>query len=393
MNSLKTLIGYEYKKILSRKSTWIVLSIAVILTLFSCFEALFGDVSVDGKQVYTHYEEMTVDRAYAIDLTGRKVDDALINEMQEGYRLIPDVPLAGASEEYQTYARPYRSIYCLVRDVTKDFLNIDGREYYNLRNAMIINMLKEKNLTDQEVSKNLELNAKIKTPFVFQYTGGYQRIMMNAQFLGMIATFVIAICLAPIFANEYSDRTDQLILTSRYGKNKAISAKLITGVSFGLIVSVILLLLMIIPTLLVYGFDGWNAPIQLFLNFSTYPMTIWKGSLLLYGMILISSILISSLSMFLSAKLKSAFSTIVILSTFTIACVFVNVPDQYRFLYRLVNLLPTNVMSVGSIYSNYFYTISGKCFTIYQTVPVVYTIGVIVLMVFGYQSFKKHQVG
>ncbi len=392
MNNLQVLIGYEYKKIFMRKSTWIILAIAVLFTLFSCFEALIGTVSVEGKPVYSHYEQMTTNRAYARALNGRKVDADLIGEMQRAYAKVPDIPLCGASEEYETYARPYSEIHNLVSSITKDYQNVNGKNYYSLRTKVLQNNLKIMNLSKVEIKKHLEQNNKIKTPFIFRYTFGYEHIMMLINFLGIVITFVIAIGLAPIFANEHTDRTDQLILTTRLGKNKAILAKLITGISFGFIVSVILLLLLIIPTLIIYGFDGWNAPIQLILISSTNPLMVWQGVLILCGMAILSSILIVSLSLFLSAKLKSAFGTIVFINIFTITCIFINVPSQYRILYHLFALLPAKLTSISTIYFDYIFELFGRGFIRYQTVPVIYFIASAILLLFGYRCFKHHQI-
>ena len=41
--------------------------------------------------------------------------------------------------------------------------------------------------------------------------------------------FVISICIAPIFAGEYQNRTDALLLATKHGKNKLISAKIMAS--------------------------------------------------------------------------------------------------------------------------------------------------------------------
>lgn len=48
----------------------------------------------------------------------------LIGELRETYTHAPDVPLYSATEEYQTYARPYSSIYYLVSNVARDIQGI-----------------------------------------------------------------------------------------------------------------------------------------------------------------------------------------------------------------------------------------------------------------------------
>ena len=398
---MKTLIGYEYKKIFIRKSTWIVLIFAMLLTLFSCIGDLTGSVYVEGKRVSSHYQEFTTDRAYARELSGRKVDKVLISEMQEAYKKVPNVPLYTKSQEYQMYARPYSTIYHLVRKVatnnldneSNSLMKLDGNLYNDLRNKAIIENLKGYKLTEAELQKHLDMNKNVDTPFVFQYADGYRSIMSRMYTIGMILILTLAICLAPIFANECSDRMDQLILTARYGKNKAIIAKLLTGISFGVIVSIVMLLMQSLPTLMVYGFDGWNASLQIINVMTTYPFTVLESLLILFGMAILASMLIVCLCMYLSARLKSAFAVIVVISTFTIICMFIRVPEQSRFFYQLVNTLPMNIMSDTGTFSEYFFEVFGKCFASYQAIPVIYGLISIVLLLGSYRSFKNHQIG
>lgn len=402
MKVLITLTGYEYKKIFHNKSTWIVLTFALLLTLISCVGDLTGTVYVEGKPVYSHYEEFQTDRTYARALSGRALDAELIHEMQEAYRKAPNVPLFSATKEYQMYARPYSSIYFLVRDISVkildqkstsiDTLAFNGLEFYQFRNKAVQQMLEKANLTTAEEEKHLEMNEQVKTPLIFQYTDGYRSILSRMYTIGIILILTLTICLAPIFANEYLEKTDQIILVSRYGKNKEILAKIVTGISLGFIVSITFLLVEIIPTLLIYGFDGWNAQIQLLNITSTFPITLLESILILCGMVMTASLLITCLCLFLSASLKSAFAVMVVMATFTILCIFIKVPEEYRFLYQLVNTLPANVMSSNVTFSYYFYAVFGKCFPVYQAVPVIYDFLSVCLCILCYLRFKNHQI-
>ncbi len=393
MNNLKTLIGYEYKKIFLRKSTWIIIVIAIFITLLSCLADTWGTVYVDGKPAYSHYEEMMTDAEYTRALSGRIIDDVLIGEMQSAYNRVQDVPLAGATDEFQTYARPYSSIYALVRGITNDVEAIDPTSFYELRREKMLALYQQANLSEVEIQKHLENDERVDKPLVFQHTSGYESIFGKFFTLGLSLTFLVSICLAPIFANENSDRTAQLILTSRYGKNKAILSKLITGISFTLISAVILLLLQCLPILYLRGFEGWDAPIQLALVTLSNPITLLEGVLILCALVIIASILIACIVMCLSAKLKNAFGVITIISIFTMICLFLNVADQYRFLSQLIDILPLRVTSENSIFTDYFYVVFNHCFTTYEIVPVIYGFLAILLLVFSYQSFKNQQIG
>ncbi len=403
MSSIFTLVGYEYKKLILRRSTWIVISLTILITLFSCFGDVLGTVYVEGEPVGSHYEQMIIDRDYARKLTGREIDEALISEMQEAYSLVPEGTLYTASEEYQTYARPYYPIYNLVRKVTREFLNADGSElneleldgsrYYELRKEAIQKKLEKGFLTDIEVKEHLERIEQVKTPFVFEYADGYSSIIRRMYTIGILLTMALATCIAPVFANEIANKTDQLILTSRWGKNKVILAKLFTGMTFGFIMTIVVLLVLVFPTLCIYGFDGWKAPLQLWDVMTTYPVTALEAVLILCGLAVASSMMITGLSLYLSAKLKNAAAVVTSISFLTILIMYISIPDQYRFLSQLVRGLPNNIMDISMAFTDYFVLIFGKCIPLYQTVPVIYGFVIVLLLVFGYRSFKNHQIG
>ncbi|MDF2542917.1 MAG: hypothetical protein K0S47_2635 [Herbinix sp.] len=399
------LMGYEFKKIWKRVSTWIVLVFAFAITLFSCFGDLLGTVYVEGEPVYSHYEEFLTNRDNERALSGRKLDGTLINEMQDAYHRVQRIPVGQnlyTTEEFQTYARPYSSIYYMIWVGTENGSDPDGKpinvlevtesEFYSLRQQFLYIKLQKENLSDIEVQKHLTMNREVETPFVFRYLKGYQSIMSHMPTISAILILTIAICLAPVFANEYADRTDQLILTAKFGKNKAILAKLLTGICFGSFVTMAMLLTQILPTLFLYGFDGWNAQMQLINIFSTYPYSILKILFILIGMMMITSLLVTSISLFLSAKLRSAFAVIVIISAFMILCVFLHVPDQYRILYQFVNSLPMNVVSVGGTFSEYLFVIFDQCFPPFQAIPVIYGILFFLFLLLSYRSFHNHQI-
>lgn len=393
MNNLRTLIGYEYKKIFLRKSTWIIIAIAIFITLLSCLADTWGTVYVDGEPAYSHYEEMMTDAEYTRALTGRIIDEVLISEMQSAYSLVHEAPLAEASKEFQTYARPYSAIYALVRGVTEDVETIDPSSFYELRRAKMLALYQQAKLSEVEIQKHLENDEKVDKPLIFQHTSGYESIYGKFFTLGLTLTFLVSICLAPIFANENSDRTAQLILTSRYGKNKAILSKLITGISFTLISAFTLLLLQCLPILFLRGFEGWDAPIQLALVTLSNPITMLEGVLILCALVTVTSVLITCIVMFLSTKLKNAFGVIIIISIFIMICLFLNISTQYRFLSQLIDTLPLRVMSENSIFTDYFYVLFNHCFTTYEIVPVIYGLLSIILLAFSYQSFKNQQIG
>lgn len=105
MYNLRPLIKYEYKKLLQRKSVWIVTLILMLLTAVSvALPPFMTTVSIEDKFTYTSYEEDTAQRALAADLAGRPIDDALLQEMNavlslELYAALPESDQEPLTEE------------------------------------------------------------------------------------------------------------------------------------------------------------------------------------------------------------------------------------------------------------------------------------------------------
>ena len=88
MYNLGTLIKYEYKKLLHRRSVWVVTLSLTALTLVSVVLPPFmTSVSIEDSLNYTDYEETVTQRKLAADLAGRAIDEDLLREMNAVYSL------------------------------------------------------------------------------------------------------------------------------------------------------------------------------------------------------------------------------------------------------------------------------------------------------------------
>ena len=86
MRQFKTLFYFEMKKILMRKSTWIIFGIFTAVSIFLMGTTFFGSTYIDGEFLETHMEGFAIDKEYGEKLSGRKVDATLLKEMQEAYK-------------------------------------------------------------------------------------------------------------------------------------------------------------------------------------------------------------------------------------------------------------------------------------------------------------------
>lgn len=403
MHNFFDLVGFEYIKIIKRKGAVIALVLIMLLALFGPVGTFIGNVYIEGELVETHYQAMLKDRDYARALSGRSIDETLISEVRDAYLKIP--PVANdvsyiSIQEYREYGRPYSSIYNILYPVyggnfrlMQNLSQEQIQSFYEIRHDHISSEIEAMNISDKSKEKLIQLDSNIKTPFIFNYTDGYDYFFSMTYTLGIFAAFVISVCLAPIFAGEYGTHTDQLILSSKFGKNKIIASKLFAGISFCALSCLILITLTYIIGSIVLGFDGANAPVQLWYPFCVYPLTMWQSAAICSVCVLFAAILISSITMLLSSVFKSPFGVIIIISILLFVPMMLHVSNENMLLYNLFRLLPTNMMWIAMIIVDYTpFELFGLSIKPYIFMPIFSAVLSAALLPFTWRTFKNHQV-
>ena len=130
------------------------------------------------------------------------------------------------------------------------------------------------------------------------------------------ALLVIIIAVSMVFSSEYSMKTDVLILTTKHGKNKQITAKLWASLIFATLVISGVFILFCIAFGLQYGLAGWNTSIQTNFGLSLMAIEIPLNNLqlLLLGFLIVwaASIFTASITAVLSAITKTPFSSLIV---------------------------------------------------------------------------------
>ena len=238
----------------------------------------------------------------------------------------------------------------------------------------------------------MQYSVEVKEPWIFSYSDGYTRFMTIMATSGVMAAFVMVICLAPLFAGEYSNHTDQLLLSARYGKGKLIKAKFFTGFSMTGIVTLLVTLQSYVQSMLTFGFDGGNANVQIYDALFPYPLTLKQAALLQSICVFFACMCMSALTMFFSSGMKSAFGVIILSVLLLCVPMFVKVSAYPLLGYLLFHLMPANMMQYDYIFSMIPYEIAGVVIPPYVMMPVAALCLCIILIPFAYRGFKHHQV-
>ena len=405
MKEFWALVSFEYRKILGKRSVKIALLLTLFLSVFSIWGTLMGSYYIEGELFESNAEAMKKDRAYARELSGRILDDKLLMETADAYQTIPDsAAVYQSTEEYQKNARKYSSIYSLARQVydtpnvrfgAPEMGTLDparAEQFYEIRELCMTKQIENAPISENAKEIMMQYSAEVKEPWIFSYSDGYTRFMTIMATSGVMAAFVMAICLAPLFAGEYSNHTDQLLLSARYGKGKLIKAKFFTGFSMTGIVTLLVTLQSYVQSMLTFGFDGGNANVQIYDALFPYPLTLKQAALLQSICVFFACMCMSALTMFFSSGMKSAFGVIILSVLLLCVPMFVKVSAYPLLGYLLFHLMPANMMQYDYIFSMIPYEIAGVVIPPYVMMPVVALCLCIILIPFAYRGFKHHQV-
>lgn len=420
MKQIRTLYFFELKKIVDRKITWMIGGVIILLCIFLSFADLLsssvyvGDVSISG------YEAMKINREYARNLKGRVIDDTLLQEMadsypegikNEGRAIINDRTngtvgaITESTEENgerkvyaeqldpQSFINEYEPIYSFMCNVVEnEILGTSEEELYDERAMVISQNRTDQMLTEEELNFWEEKSTQIKTPFTYEYAEGWGNIWTYAYTVNYMIFLMIAICLSNMFSIEHLRKTDAIILCSQYGKKHLYLAKILAGATFGVITASLILGVTVISSIFVYGADGYDAALQLIYPLSSWKVSIGESIIILFGVLLIISVLYSVAVMVLSEMIKNSAAVMAVPVGIMILTMMIDIPYQWRIPSQIYDLLPTNLLIKFQLWDDRLVSVFGRYLTNFQISPLIYGIAVIILFWIGKRKYQRYQI-
>ncbi len=398
MNNLFTLYAYELKKLLQKKLLWISLLVCMVAIAFLILFPLLGTYSVNGVPISTNYEQHLIDKAYREALSGKPIDQSLLEETIAAYKDLPLETDYVLTEEYQTYARPYSEIFDLIRAWTgmdkqtavKWFP--DEAELYATMMARMEEAAINNRLTEAEIAYWQEQADKLATPVVYQFHEAYKYILETFVTIGFMILLYAAIALSGSFPDEHTHRTDQLVLCTANGKKRLYWVKLFSGITVGCAGALLMTALTWVLSLCVYGSEGFDTAIQIFYINYAGNITIGQACLIAYGCLLVTAFMISIFVMFLSELFHSSIAAISITAGLIIAGMLIQIPAEYRILGQLWDYLPTCFLAMWNTFDLRLVSVFGTQFTSYQIVPLLYIVAAALLAFLGKRVYCRRQI-
>ncbi len=394
---IRLLYGFELKKIFMRKTTWIILGIMTVLSVWIPFADLSSiGYSIDGKDI-SGYEMMLMDRDAARKLSGRVIDDQLLKEMQSAYHRNPKEDnskeqadytvdfstgmesafVSGDGEDSPEHeninidgtAHSYSPVLSYITKIVENSnlaLEVDETQLYQERRNGLSQTWNDQLLTEDEIAYWTDQEAQITVPFTYEYAGGWDALFEHIFPLNFMLLLLIAVCLSNVFSTEHLHRTNQLILSSRYGKTPLYLAKLSAGLTFGISCAFLLFLGNASACIRLYGADGLHAALQNVLPASSRPVSVGRAVLILFGLFLTVSMLYSIVTMFLSEWLKRSAAVMAILTGFMLLTMMFDIPYSYRIASQAYDLLPTTLLVEWQFWDDRLFSVFGTYLTNFQ---------------------------
>lgn len=407
------LIKYEFLKILRKKATLMIMAASLLLTAF-----LFALPIMQ----YQTYDQNGVIKGTAGIAHVKEQNSALCRPLSEEYvtktigdvrRLFKDPKNVGydGSERFligaaywqhiapreklldliaKTYDRPGESSgYSKLADLKVK----KGAAFYQAREQKIQALLNAPShaLSAEQKEYWRHKADKVAVPLRYGYYEGWEILLSSLELL-IFAILAICVSIAPVFSGEYQAGTDAVILSGKHGKTKVITAKIIASFLFGLLAFTLHVLAALGLSLAAFGADGWNLPVQIANTSIPYPFTFLQAALVSLGVIYLILLAMISLTLLLSAKMKTPYLVLIVLVPVLFIPMFL-MPSGTSGAYNLtLFLLPYRALmpEIGKYIS---YQIGGLVIDAFSARAMLYAVLTMIMLPFARRGFRKHQVG
>lgn len=328
MRQFFTLYRFELKKIFQKRYVPALLALCIALTVFLNVRPLLGEQTVayvDEQQQFhfeavSNYEAIQLERRFAREDAGKPLDNEAVWTMQEMNRRYQEI--------YNQYA-PDLTCVLLNHSLVFETLRRTGVNpvaehieypadyaYQNLERGREEEFSSQL-LSQEEIAYWEREGTRLTTPFVMEYTGGWQGILEKASWLNLMALVFALISLCSSFSDDDAYKTRPLLASAAHSRMPLTLARLAAGVSLACGCVLLLFGLTAAIQFFVHGAGGAQMPIQLlelesdqkgigdvYLSYSCRDMTAGQAVLVTVGMSLLIALFAGALSMLLSKLLR-----------------------------------------------------------------------------------------
>ena len=308
---------------------------------------------------------------------------------RQGYRPVLDMmnyAYASGFQEFDWYTNERvtpnqaKDFYPNRLKLMKEWLYEENSSVYNL-------------FTEGERQYLVRQYEALETPFYYTYAEGWKQLLYNSPFVIMVGALILGYLAAGIFANEFKWKADAIFFSARHGRDKAAAAKI--GVGFWLVTALYwaAVLMYMLLTLGILGFDGGSCPLQVDLWKSFYHLKLWQAWLLVSVGGYIGCLFFAFVTMFVSAKTRSALFAVTVPFLLIFLPSFLDNLNNDK-LSKFLGLLPDQLLQIyQALRYFYVYQLGGKVCSAMTLLITVYTLLTLLLAPVMYREFRRKEIG
>lgn len=406
------LIKYEFLKIIRRKSTLMIMCVSLLVTgLLFTLPVLQFQIN-DRETVIRGLRGINYEKEQYSDLSVTLTEDYIADTIREYQRLFENPDNVGydgnerflIGDAYWNFASPRRKLLGMIGknydnpgensgwDKLAEMDVTEGAGFYERRDEKMEILLNtpSRQLSDSQKKYWSDMASHVKTPFQYGYYEGWNVIITSFELL-MFPLLAVCIVLAPVFSGEYQAGTDAVILSGKYGKTKLIKAKILASLIFGMLAFTLHIIVAFAIPLLAFGTEGWNLPVQLGSTVIPYPLTFMEAAFINLAVIYFILLAMISLTLLLSAKMKSSYHVLMVLVPVIFISLFLS-PNGTTGLYNQIMFLLPYRASMPELSNYVSYSFGHFVLDVFSMRVIVYGILAAVMIPLAGIGFKKHQV-
>lgn len=415
-----SLIKFELKKMLSRRVFQVSLGAMLALLCFILFSNIDSQYALDPEEVGSELEgtaAIAQVKANAEALAGPITDEKATETLREYKTFIDEEgevkdefradrsELGSRAAEYWRFNATHGAYIGLL---TKPWMNgfqmpvsiaatIDASHTISLYGQVRAKIQAQLDDTEGAFTYTpaerefwMAKAEKAPTPVMYGYEGGWEEFINLAQFL-IFAILVVVIACASVFNVEYRERTDAVLLSTKYGKSRLGMAKAIAAFIVATAVYWLMALVLLIVPLVFFGADGAGLRMQAMTLTSTYGLSLSMAAFVCCLIGYLATLALLGIVLALSARMRSSMGILAVGVAIVIVPAFIpstqsNIVNHALFLFPYQSLNPHNLFDL----------VSFALGPVVIEYPVMLTILYAVLFVVGsllaIRGFSKHQV-
>lgn len=268
----------------------------------------------------------------------------------------------------------------------------EAKQVYQKRISSLKGYLEsgEETFPDAQKKFLIERYENLKTPFYYEYFGGWSALLQNISTFLLMLALVIGFLVSGIFSDEFQIKADSIFFSSKLGRSKAVVSKVSAGFLIATVSYAVFVFFYTAIVLLMLGADGANCPIQLDLWRSAYNITFLQAYLLIVAGGYVGTLFAAILAMIVSAASRSTTTAVIV--PFLILCAF-------PFLSRIITLpgvcsfFPDQLLEVYITVKEFnLVELGGKVMSVATVIIPAYLALCLVLLPALYQVYRKSQV-